>query len=381
MKLKAKFFEQNGGFMLQQQLISHGGSVQTTKIFSEKELRSATKNYDRSTILGEGGFGSVYKGILSDNRVVAIKKSKISAQTQNEQFINEITVLLQINHRNVVKLLGCCLETEVPVLVYEFVTNGTLFEHIHQRGQARSTFSWRLRLKIAAEIAGALAYLHSETFMPVIHRDMKTANVLLDENFTAKVSDFGASRLIPLDQEEVTTLVQGTFGYLDPEYMHSSQLTEKSDVYSFGVVLAELITGKKAVSFDRPEADRNLAIFFVSSIENDRLFQVIDDDIVNDGNLDTVLEVANLAKRCLRVKGEKRPSMKEVSIELDALRTREEHAPGKVGLAEAENENLQAGAPFTAFGVDANFGSSSTTLTGEYGSSQNNSLPPPNGGR
>ncbi|XP_022768052.1 wall-associated receptor kinase 2-like [Durio zibethinus] len=318
-KLKEKFFRQNGGLMLQQELSRRDSSTETAKIFSAEELEKATNNYDESRILGRGGYGTVYKGTLTDGRIVAIKKSKVVDESQIGQFINEVVVLSQINHRNVVKLLGCCLETEVPLLVYEFITNGTLFEHIHNKSKA-SSLTWETRLRIAAETAGVLSYLHSSASIPIIHRDVKSTNILLDDSYTSKVSDFGASRLVPIDQAGLSTVVQGTLGYLDPEYLHTSQLTEKSDVYSFGVVLIELLTGQKAVSFERLEEERNLAMYFLSALKENRLVQIVEKCIVDEAKTEQLKEVGNLAKRCLRVKGEERPTMKEVAMELEGLR-------------------------------------------------------------
>uniref|UniRef100_A0A7N2LD40 Uncharacterized protein n=1 Tax=Quercus lobata TaxID=97700 RepID=A0A7N2LD40_QUELO len=292
MRIKQRFFQQN------------------------EELEKATNNYDENLIIGRGGFGTVYKGFLPDDRIVAIKKSKIVDESQIEQFINELVVLSQINHTNVVKLLGCSLETQVPLLVYEFVPNGTLFEYIHHESKV-SIVPWETRLRIATESAEALSYLHSSASPPIIHRDVKSSNILLDGKHIAKVSDFGASRLVPLDQTQaIATMVQGTFGYLDPEYLHTSQLTEKSDVYSFGVVLMELLTGKKAISFDRPEEERSLALYFLSSLKENRLFEVLEKNIANEENAEQLKEVSNLAMRCLRLKGEDRPNMKEVAMEL-----------------------------------------------------------------
>ncbi|KAL3737281.1 hypothetical protein ACJRO7_026106 [Eucalyptus globulus] len=316
---REKFFLENGGRLMLQRLLSeHEGSVESARIFTDEELKKATDHYNESRILGQGGQGTVYRGILPDNTVVAIKKAKILDRSQVEEFINELKILSQINHRNVVKLIGCCFETEVPLLVYEFVNNGTLADHIHKCGH-ESTLSWRARLLIAGETAGALSYLHSDASAQILHRDIKSTNILLNENFTAKVADFGASRLVPLDRTQLTTLVQGTLGYLDPEYFHSSQLTEKSDVYSFGVVLAELLTGLRALSFERAENERNLSLYFTSAIKGERLFEIIDLRVLNEGNPDEIKEVAMLASCCLRVKGEDRPTMKEAAMELEGL--------------------------------------------------------------
>uniref|UniRef100_A0A6N2KHR1 Protein kinase domain-containing protein n=1 Tax=Salix viminalis TaxID=40686 RepID=A0A6N2KHR1_SALVM len=198
-------------------------------MFPSKELDKATDHYNANRTLGQGGQGTVYKGMLADGKIVAVKKSKI-------------------NHRNVVKLLGCCLETELPLLVYEFIPNGTLFQFLHVPNE-EFPLTWEIRLRIAAEVAGALFYLHSAASIAIFHRDIKSTNILLDEKYRAKVADFGTSRSVSVDQTHVTTMVQGTFGYLDPEYFQSSQFTDKSDVYSFGVVLVELLTGQKPISF------------------------------------------------------------------------------------------------------------------------------------
>jgi len=371
-KLKEKLFQQNGGLMLQQLLSNYTGSVERAKIFSTEELKRATNNYDESKILGQGGNGTVYKGVLPGNKVVAIKKSKGFDQSQTKQFVNEVVLLTQINHRNVVKLLGCCLETEVPLLVYEFITNGTLFYHIHDKSHS-SQLSWENRLKIAVETAGALAYLHSEASMPIIHRDVKTANILLDDNLTAKVADFGASRQISLDQAQVTTLVQGTYGYLDPEYFHTGQLTEKSDVYSFGVVLAELLTGKKVVFFDGTGSNKNLSMSFVSTMKEDRVLQILDSHIINEGNIEELKEVANLVKRCLSVSGEERPSMKEVAMELEGLRIMKKNPRRKANLYTEETEYLLT-EPAHSFSIDVG-----TSTTAGYDSLR--ILKPPDGGR
>ncbi|KAI5668070.1 hypothetical protein M9H77_17923 [Catharanthus roseus] len=301
--IKEKNLEKNGGKILKEK---QKGSSVIVRTFTAEELKKATNNYHKSTIIGQGGNGIVYSGRLKEKKEVAIKKSRTVDHDQIDQFINE----------NVVELLGCCLEDEVPLLVYEFISNGTLYQHLHKKNDANYVLKWDVRLRIAAETANALSYLHSAASPPIIHRDVKTAYILLDENWTAKVADFGASRLVPLNESQISTMVLGTFGYLDPEYFQTGQLTGKSDVYSFGVVLVELLTGKLPVSYDRPENERSLANLFLSSLKQNNLVEILDPNISFS---EVQIEVAMLAKRCLNVKGEDRPTMEEVSTELKGL--------------------------------------------------------------
>nr|GEU51429.1 wall-associated receptor kinase 2-like [Tanacetum cinerariifolium] len=247
-------------------------SLGSVNIFGVKELEEATDNFAEDKILGKGGNGTVYKGTLPDKRVVAIKKSQKLDKEQREQFINEMVILTQINHTNVVQLLGFCLETDVPLLAYEFVSNNTLHHHIHYRKSGVARLSWDSRLRIAHEAA-----------------------------------------------------VQGTFGYLDPEYFHSGELTEKSDVYSFGVVLAELLTGQQPLNMERDIKERKLATYFVKAMKENTFVNILEHGLVNEAPYEQLKAISELVCRCLNQLGAKRTSMKEVTMELETWRKSGKH--------------------------------------------------------
>uniref|UniRef100_J3MYD2 Protein kinase domain-containing protein n=1 Tax=Oryza brachyantha TaxID=4533 RepID=J3MYD2_ORYBR len=221
------------------------------------------------------------------------------------------------------------------MLVYEFIPNGTLFHLIH--GSHDRHISLTTRLQIAYESAEALAYLHSWASPQILHGDIKSSNILLDGNFTAKVTDFGASILAPTDEAQFVTLVQGTCGYLDPEYMQTCQLTDKSDVYSFGVVLLELLTRKKAFNLNGEENERSLSMRFLSTVKVNKLEDILDEQINNEENMGFLEEIAELARQCLEMCGENRPSMKEVAEKLNSLRKVLHHPWAQQNFEEMES--------------------------------------------
>ncbi|ANM58204.1 Protein kinase domain [Arabidopsis thaliana x Arabidopsis arenosa] len=281
------------------------------QVFSYEELEEATENFSRE--LGDGGFGTVYYGVLKDGRAVAVKRLYERSLKRVEQFKNEIEILKSLKHPNLVILYGCTSRhSRELLLVYEYISNGTLAEHLHgNRAEARP-LCWSTRLNIAIETASALSFLHIKG---IIHRDIKTTNILLDDNYQVKVADFGLSRLFPMDQTHISTAPQGTPGYVDPEYYQCYQLNEKSDVYSFGVVLTELISSKEAVDITRHRHDINLANMAVSKIQNNALHELVDSSLGYDNDPEVrrkMMAVAELAFRCLQQERDVRPAMDEI---------------------------------------------------------------------
>ncbi|TYI08049.1 hypothetical protein ES332_A10G269900v1 [Gossypium tomentosum] len=300
---------------------NNGGKA--AKVFTGKEIKKATNNFLKDRILGAGGYGEVYKGILDDGTPVAVKCAKLGNTKGTDQVLNEVRILCQVNHRSLVGLLGCCVELDQPIMVYEFIENGNLLDHLQSPNiNDRGLLTWTRRLQIARDTAEGLAYLHFSAVPPIYHRDVKSSNILLDVKHSAKVSDFGLSRLAHTDMSHVSTCAQGTLGYLDPEYYRNYQLTDKSDVYSFGVVLLELLTSQKAIDFNRDADDVNLAIYVKRMTDEEKLMDVVDPILKEKASpleIDTMKALGFLALSCLEERRQNRPSMKEVTEEIEYI--------------------------------------------------------------
>eukprot|EP01018_Ginkgo_biloba_P016481 Gb_26358 [translate_table: standard] len=273
--------------------------------FSHKEIRRATDDF--STIIGRGGFGTVYRARFKDGLVAAVKRmNKVS---QQDEFCKEMELLGQLHHRHLVTLIGFCAERHERFLIYEYMENGSLKEHLH--APIRTHLNWRIRLQIAVDVAAALEYLHFYCDPPLCHRDIKSSNILLDENFVAKVSDFGLAHAAPSGAnnfEPINTDVRGTPGYMDPEYLITQELTEKSDVYSYGVLLLELITARQAV-----HDNKNLVEWAQKYILDDTILcEMVDPDLENTYDLEEIQGLVSIVTMCTQRRGKSRPSIRHV---------------------------------------------------------------------
>eukprot|EP00253_Pinus_taeda_P033729 PITA_33729 len=300
-----------------------GPEMGNLPIFSYEALRQSTNGFHEENELGVGGFGSVYMGKLCHAPSVDPKTLYQDNSRRLEQFINEVKIFSTLNHPHVVRLYGCTpADSPELLLVYELVPNGTLADHLHGDRKTPNVLPWNTRLNIAIQTAQALAFLHALD-PPIIHRDVKSSNILLDENLDTKLADFGLCRLVPVDASHVTTSPQGTPGYVDPEYYQCYQLTEKSDVYSFGVVLMEIVSAKIAMDINRNRKEINLANLAITKIQEGALHELVDPQLemeVNHEMKAMVRTVAELAFRCLASERDDRPDMEEVVAQLEKIR-------------------------------------------------------------
>ncbi|CAM0949006.1 unnamed protein product [Alopecurus aequalis] len=294
-----QYYQKNGGPTLEK--------LSTLKLYKKEDIRKIQKS---SNVIGQGGFGKVYKGCIGDEtRVVAVKETISVSSEHNDQFANEISIQSQVIHKNIVKLVGCCLEVDSPILVYEFVPKGSLDVILH--GDKSIPLSLGQRLQIAAESAEGLAYMHSKANVTILHGDVKPANILINDDYTPKISDFGISRLMATDKEH-TALIIGDRSYMDPVYFQTGLLTNKSDVYSFGVLLLELITRKKASHSNQNELLRQ----FSESYEKEKSMIGLVDKELSEADPQLLNNLAEMIHECLSLDVNERPDMMNLEARL-----------------------------------------------------------------
>ncbi|AED90455.1 putative serine/threonine-protein kinase PBL11 RLK-Pelle-RLCK-VIIa-2 family [Arabidopsis thaliana] len=305
------------------------------KNFSLSELKSATRNFRPDSVVGEGGFGCVFKGWIDESSlapskpgtgiVIAVKRLNQEGFQGHREWLAEINYLGQLDHPNLVKLIGYCLEEEHRLLVYEFMTRGSLENHLFRRGTFYQPLSWNTRVRMALGAARGLAFLHNAQ-PQVIYRDFKASNILLDSNYNAKLSDFGLARDGPMgDNSHVSTRVMGTQGYAAPEYLATGHLSVKSDVYSFGVVLLELLSGRRAIDKNQPVGEHNLVDWARPYLTNKRrLLRVMDPRLQGQYSLTRALKIAVLALDCISIDAKSRPTMNEIVKTMEELHIQKE---------------------------------------------------------
>ncbi|XP_043723841.1 LOW QUALITY PROTEIN: probable receptor-like protein kinase At5g18500 [Telopea speciosissima] len=280
--------------------------------FTLRDLELATNRFSKDNVLGEGGYGVVYQGQLINGTPVAVKKLFNNLGQAEREFGVEVEAIGQVRHKNLVRLLGYCVEGTHRLLVYEYVNNGNLEQWLHGAMRQHGYLTWEARMKVLLGTAKALAYLHEAIEPKVVHRDIKSSNILIDDDFNAKVSDFGLAKLLGSGKSHITTRVMGTFGYVAPEYANSGLLNEKSDIYSFGVLLLEAITGRDPVDYGRPADEVNLVDWLKMMVGSRRSEEVVDPNIERRPSTRALKRALLTALRCVDPDSHKRPKMGQV---------------------------------------------------------------------
>lgn len=285
--------------------------IQNVIQYTYKQLRNATDDFSPANKIGEGGFGSVYKGRLKDGRTAAIKVLSAESRQGVREFLAEINVISEIEHENLVKLYGCCVEENHRILVYNYLENGSL-EQLLGRGFSSVQFSWRVRIKICIGVARGLAFIHEEVRPYIVHRDIKASNILLDRDLSPKISDFGLAKLIPPNMTHVSTRVAGTIGYLAPEYAIRGQLTRKADIYSFGVLLVEIVSGRCNTNTRLPLDEQYLLERTWDLYERKELVGLVDTALGGDFDVEQACRFLKIGLICTQDNPKRRPSMSTV---------------------------------------------------------------------
>ncbi|XP_010533324.1 PREDICTED: putative receptor-like protein kinase At4g00960 isoform X2 [Tarenaya hassleriana] len=344
------------------------------KVFPFQVLVSATKDFHPKHKLGEGGFGPVYKGRLSDGREIAVKKlSQASRQGKNE-FVNEAKLLAKVQHRNVVNLLGYCTHGDDKLLVYEYVSNESL-DKVLFKSNRRAELDWKQRVEIISGIARGLLYLHEDAPNCIIHRDIKAGNILLDDKWVPKIADFGMARLFPEDQTHVNTRVAGTNGYMAPEYVMHGVLSVKADVFSFGVVVLELISGQKNSSFSLRHPDQTLLEWAYRLYKKGRSMEMVDPVMAETADPEQVKLCAQIGLLCVQGDPQQRPSMRRIALLLSRKPGHLEEEPARPGVPGSRYRRRShagtssAGTTSTARSSTDSFGSNLKTDGGGNGRS------------
>ncbi|GMI66386.1 PBS1-Like 26 [Hibiscus trionum] len=318
-----------------------GNNNIAAETFTFRQLATATRNFRQECLIGEGGFGRVYKGKLEKTgQDVAVKQLDRNGLQGNREFLVEVLMLSLLHHPNLVNLIGYCSDGDQRLLVYEYMPLGSLEDHLLDISPGQKPLDWYARMKIAVDAAKGLEYLHDKANPPVIYRDLKSSNILLDEELKAKLSDFGLAKLGPVgDKTHVSSRVMGTYGYCAPEYQRTGQLTVKSDIYSFGVVLLELITGRRAIDTTRPNKEQNLVTWAQPMFKDPSRFPELADPLLGgDFPLKGLQQAVAISAMCLQEEAEVRPLIRDVVSALSCLGNDPDANTASSGSASMESD-------------------------------------------